>query len=363
MRIEKSATSALVARFLVGYVRPVQKIRLKDVAARAGVAVNTASTILNRRPNSWASAATEERVFLAAAELGYKPNRAAQSLRRGRFNAIAFVIADLNNPFYTAFADALEEAAGERGYDVIIETWRNDLSRERRILDELENRQVDGIAAFLSDPESHRTYLGALARQETPFIVLSSTGTAALPVDAVLADFESGLAVAVDSLAQLGHRRFAFVSALAEGQFAGKRRELFLRLLASRGLVDSAFSVIDCAPTVAGAHDSAAALLRSQERPTAIIAMNDIAAIGVMRAATDAGLQIPRDVSVVGADDIPLGVFLPVSLSTIAQPIGEMARFTVEQLISRIEAKEFEPTPVTKIFPTRYIARESVGPT
>ena len=81
-----------------------------------------------------------------------------------------------------------------------------------------------------------------------------------------------------------------------------------------------------------------------------------------MRAATDAGLQIPRDVSVVGADDIPLGVFLPVSLSTIAQPIGEMARFTVEQLISRIEAKEFEPTPVTKIFPTRYIARESVGP-
>ncbi len=280
----------------------------------------------------------------------------------GRFNAIALVIADLHNPYYTAFADALEDVAGERGYDVLIETWRNDLRRERRILDELENRQVDGIAAFLSDPEAHREYLGILARQQTPFVVLSTTGGAALPVDSALADFESGLAAAIDSLLQHGHRRFAFVSALAEGQYAGRRPELFRRLLGERGISESDFSTSDCAPTVESARDSAALLLRSPVRPTAIIAMNDLSAIGVMRAASDVRLQIPRDISIVGADDIPLGVFLPVSLSTIAQPIGEMARRTAAQLIERIEAKEHSPAPVAMVFPTRYIARESVGP-
>lgn len=335
----------------------MQKIRLKDVAARAEVAVNTASTILNRRPNSWASKETTERVFRAAIELGYKPNRAAQSLRMGRFNAIALLIADLQNPLYTVFADALEDAVGERGYDVFIESWRNDLRRERRILDELENRQVDGVVAFLSAPDAHREYLGVLARQQTPFVVLSTTGEPELPVDSVLADFESGLAAAVDSLLALGHRRFAFVSAMADGQFAGRRPELFLRLLAERG--DA--SIIHCSPSIESARSSAAARLAVADRPTAIFAMNDLAAIGVMRAAADAGLQVPRDLSVVGADDIPLGVFLPVSLSTIAQPIVEMARHTAEQIISRIEAKEYDPKHSTTIFPTRYIARESVG--
>ncbi len=334
----------------------MQKIRLKDVAAQAGVAVNTASTILNRRPNSWASKETEERVFRAAAELGYKPNRAAQSLRMGRFNTIALVIADLHNPYYTAFADALEDVAEERGYDVIIETWRNDLRRERRILDELENRQVDGVAAFLSDPEAHRDYLGLLARQETPFVVLSTTGVGALPVDSGLADFESGLSAAIDALRGLGHRRFAFISALAVGQHAGGRAELFQRLLAG-----AEFSILNCAPTVDDARDAASALLRGSHRPTAIVAINDLSAIGVLRAAADAGLNAPGDLSVVGADDIPLGVFLPVSLSTIAQPIIEMARFAAEQLFARIEAKEYDPAPVTRIFPTKFIARESVG--
>lgn len=325
------------------------------------MAVNTASTILNRRPNSWASKATEERVFRAAADLGYKPNRAAQALRVGRFNAIALVIADLHNPFYTAFADALEEAAGERGYDVLIETWRNDLRRERKILDDLENRQVDGIAAFLSDPEAHRTYLETLARQQTPFVVLSTTGEPELPVDSALSDFESGLVSAVNSMLQLGHRRFAFISALAEGQYAGRRPEIFRQLLAELGISDADFTMSHCAPTVESARSTAAEILRGPLKPTAIISLNDLSAIGVMRAAADAGLQIPRDLSIVGADDIPLGIYLPVSLSTIAQPIVEMARHTADRLISRIESKEHDPKPVTRIFPTQFISRESVG--
>ena len=87
-----------------------RKVRLKDVAERAGVAVNTASTILNRRPNSWASKETEERVFNAAKELGYRPSKTARALQSGRYNSIGFLIQDLTNPFYATLADALETA-------------------------------------------------------------------------------------------------------------------------------------------------------------------------------------------------------------------------------------------------------------
>jgi LacI family transcriptional regulator len=341
----------------------VQKIRLKDVAARAGVAVNTASTILNRRPNSWASKETEERVFKAAAELGYKPNRAAQALRFGRFQALALVIADLHNPYYTAFADAMEEAASEHGYDVLIETWRNDLDRERDILDKLENRNVDGVAAFLSDPDAHRDYLAAQSAAGTPYVVLSTTGEPALPVDAVLADFEGGLKEAVESMVQLGHRRFAFICALAKGQYAGRRPELFKRLLSEHGIAESAFDMIECNHTVASARDAALELFSrpAEARPTAVIALNDISAIGVMRAAVMKGLQVPRDVSIVGVDDIPLASLLPVSLSTIAQPINEMARRAVAMLLARVQDKETPRAPEQGVFPTTFVRRESMG--
>src|SRR5688572_10183416 len=135
------------------------KVRLKDVAARAGVAINTASTILNRRPNSWASKETEERVFRAAQELGYKPNRAAVALRSGKFNSIALLIPDLHNPFYCAFADLLEREAEKRNYDLLVESWRTDLDRERHCLEDIVDREVDGVAAMLSDNPPHRAFL------------------------------------------------------------------------------------------------------------------------------------------------------------------------------------------------------------
>ena len=113
------------------------KIRLKDVAERAGVAVNTASTILNRRPNSWASKETEERVFLAAKDLGYRPNRAAVALRSGRFNTVGLLIADLENPFYTHFSRVFGNEISGRGYDLVIGNWQTDLAREKKLLEEV----------------------------------------------------------------------------------------------------------------------------------------------------------------------------------------------------------------------------------
>jgi LacI family transcriptional regulator len=116
-----------------------KRIRLKDVAERAGVAVNTASTILNRRPNSWASKETEARVFQAARELGYRPSKTARALRSGRYHTIGLLIQDLTNPFFSTLADELEAAVEERGYDLLVENCRSSLVREKHLLADLED--------------------------------------------------------------------------------------------------------------------------------------------------------------------------------------------------------------------------------
>lgn len=338
------------------------RVRLKDVAALAGVAVNTASTILNRRPNSWASKETEERVFKAASELGYRPNRAAVGLRYGRFNTIALLIADLHNPYYTTFADLLEVEAEKYGYDVLIESWRTDLALEKHCLEYIMDRQVDGVAAFLSDPEVHRPFLEKQFQAGRPFVGFGFTGGPSLPVDSVLVDFAGGLGEAIDQLYHSGHRRFAFLSALAEGQESGSRPELFGRLLAEKGISTSMFDSVRCDHSIESARTTALELLKRprEARPTALIALNDLSAIGALRAAVECGIQVPAELSVVGVDDIPLGRFLPVALSTIAQPLVEMAQRTAAMLVERIEGQG-PSVPQSAVFSTRFITRESTG--
>src|SRR5690606_19764062 len=110
-----------------------RKVRLKDVAERAGVAVNTASTILNQRPNAWASKETEARVFEAAKELGYRPSRTARALQSGRYNSICLFIPDLTNPFSATLADELAVAVEERCYSLLVENCRTSLVRDTRL--------------------------------------------------------------------------------------------------------------------------------------------------------------------------------------------------------------------------------------
>lgn len=340
------------------------KVRLKDVAARAGVAVNTASTILNRRPNSWASKETEARVFKAAADLGYRPNRAAVGLRFGKFNTLALLLADLHNPYYTAFADLLGREAERRGYDLLIESWRTDLAREQHCLVDVSDRQADGVAAFLSDNEPHRPFLETQAAARRPFVALASAGGEPLPVDSVLVEFNRGLREAVDTLFDLEHRRFAFLCALAPGQSDGHRVELFRRLLDERGIGGDGFDFVRCDHSIGSAHAVAKELLRRPDatRPTALIALNDLSAIGAMRAAAELGLEVPGRLSIVGVDDIPFARFLPVSLSTIAQPLEEMAEATTRLLIRRVDDGTGEYVPERVVFPTKFVRRESIGP-
>lgn len=337
------------------------RVRLKDVAAKANVAVNTASTILNRRPNSWASKETAERVFKAAEELGYRPNRAALGLRIGRFHAIGLLIADINNPFYTTFAHHLSLEAERHGYDVVIESWRSDLQREKVCLEEIMNRQLDGVVAFLSDRQVHQDYLNRQFTSGTPFVIFGSSVGDQVPVDCVISDFEVGLRQAVTRLLELGHRHFMFLSALAEGQTDGHRNRLFAQLMAEKAGMGVRYEVLRSGPAIEDAYGVARERLTAGERPTAIVALNDLAAIAAIRAAGDQGLRVPQDISVLGVDDIPMGVFLPAKLSTIAQPLEGMAKKAWELVFSRINSGKDLGGPRQEVFLTQFRERETTG--
>ncbi len=342
-----------------------KRIRLKDVAERAGVAVNTASTILNRRPNSWASKDTEERVFQAAKELGYRPSKTARALRSGRYHTIGLLIQDLTNPFFSTLADELEAAVEERGYDLLVENCRSSLMREKHLFADLDDLEVDGSVLWLSDNEVFRQELAEMARGRHPVVVLGNGIPASpYPVDAVLSDFTQGLSDAVDALCRLGHKRFAFVSALAEGQADGQRPRLFQEMLSARGIPAANIDILRTGHTVESACETFAAFLRkrTEKRPTALLAMNDLAAIGAMRAAIEAGLAVPADLSVVGVDDVPLSSFLPITLSSIRQRYKKITRAAAELLISRIESAEGGLPPRQEVFSSVYTPRESVGP-
>jgi DNA-binding LacI/PurR family transcriptional regulator len=343
-----------------------KRIRLKDVAERAGVAVNTASTILNRRPNSWASKDTEARVFQAARELGYRPSKTARALRSGRYHTIGLLIQDLTNPFFSTLADELEAAVEERGYDLLVENCRSSLVREKHLLADLEDLEVDGSVLWLSDNEVFRPELTEMANAKRPVVVLGNgIPEKPIPVDAVLSDFTQGLTDAVDALCQLGHKRFAFVSALAEGQADGQRPRLFQEMLAARGIPAGNIDILRTGHTVESACETFAGFLkkRPDKRPTALFAMNDLAAIGAMRAAIEAGLSIPADLSIVGVDDVPLCSYLPITLTSIRQRYKKITRTAADLLISRIESADASALPPRQeVFSTVYTPRESVGP-
>jgi len=343
------------------------RVRLKDVAAKAGVAVNTASTILNRRPNSWASKETEERVFAAAAEMGYRPNKTARALRSGRFHTIGLIIQDVTNPFFCTIADELEAAVEARGYDLLVESCRSTLDREKHLLHELVDLEVDGTVLWLSNNETYREELTDMFAKKMPVVALGNgVPDIALPTDAVLSDFTQGLQDAVKDLLARGHRRFAFLSAQAEGTDDGSRSEIFQQMLNAAGIPSSAIHLLHTGHRIDQAYHTFLGFLQQnkKQRPTAVVAMNDIAAVACMRAAVEAGLSVPGDLSIVGVDDIPLCEYLPTTLSSIRQRYKKITQEAADLLIQRIEqpdaAEVSQPRQV--IFPTIYTPRESVGP-
>ena len=307
---------------------------LNEVAARAGVTPATVSNVLRNKGR--VGEATRRRVLDAVSALGYRPHLPARALAEGRAPTIALMVSSIANPFYPEFALAVENALRRKGQFLIICNTAGDPQTGRAYLDQIAGTLSEGVLVMNAnlDFEDLRTtqVRGApvvLCMWERP---LDPPG---LPCVAV--DFRLAGELAARHLLELGHRRIgAIVGSKVYGIHAA-RYDGFLDAMRAVGLDGEAAPVRYAPDTTQGGYDAALDLLKAHPDLTALFASNDLPALGAMQAAADLGLEVPRDLSVIGITDIQLARESRPALTTVAVPTVEAAEFAVELLLELIE--------------------------
>jgi DNA-binding LacI/PurR family transcriptional regulator len=320
-------------------------VTMEDVAREAGVSRALVSLVMRESPK--VSDKRRARVLETAQRLGYRPNVMARRLASRRTRTIGVLLNDLGNPFFPEITDGIFEAAEELGYQLLIGTGRRQAAGERRAIDAFLEHRVDGIVLVSPRlPVAEILAIGA-----TTHAVVVGQPLRAGHVDSVTNDDVAGAKLAVRHLAELGHTRIAHVDG-GRGAGASARRAGYLREMAERGLEPR---VIPGEFTEDAGVRAAELLLASGELPTAVFAANDLVAAGALDRFEDAGLRIPKDISIVGYDNTFLAALHHMSLTTIHQPRPEIGRLALTTLIKRIDGArhagvhlKLEPTLVMR---------------
>ena len=267
------------------------------------------------------------------------------------------------NPFYATLAETLETEIAPHGYDLILESSHADVRREADHLRSITNRQVDGFVCVLIDHERNRSTLQEYRERGKAVVSMHETGMSNVPVDAITVNFRAGTTQAVQYLIGLGHRRIAFLLVVSEDQREGERPDVFRELVKECGFRPEDVSFVRCDHTIASARAATSQLLNRSpgQRPTAVLAHNDLAAIGVIRGALDLGMTVPGDLSVIGVDHTPIGQHLTTALTTVEQPVARMVSEAVGLLLRRMEDPQYAETQ-QRTFSTRLILGESTAP-
>jgi LacI family transcriptional regulator len=333
--------------------------KLKDVARRARVSEATASLVLNRKKG--VKPETRERVLTAAQALGYTPNSIARGLATRRTHSIGLVVTDIENPFFGSVTRFVDEAILARAYTLVLSVSNDDPDMERRIISYFIGKRVEGviIVPTISRPES-LPYVEDLERHGIPF-VFSTVFHPGVEADCVMTDLRKGSYLLARYLLGLGHRRVLFLASNDRAAPVSRLRiEGLEKACREAGVPSDRLRVVECGRTNFSCGYSSTRAVLEEERPDAIIAINDIMALGAERAVRERGLRIPEDVSVCGYDDVIFSRIAEVPLTTVRQDVKRICEKTVDVLFSRITGKR-TATAVHRIRP-ELVIRTSTGP-
>ncbi len=345
-------------------------VTVRDISRESGFSVGTVSIVLNDAPLSrYISDKTKQHIKSVAQRLGYSPNQFARSLRGSRSHTIGVMVFDVTDPFCTLLLRGIETTLYQTSYLSIFADAHNDPRRFERYLEMMLERRVEGLIVIanwlvvdinlLSDLEKHRIPTVIVARELQPDAMSS-----------VIVDNEDGARKAIEHLYELGHREIAFIRgprALGDSQMRWNAVKAFARstkLKIDPKLVLEIPNVADPNHGFDTAQKLTEELLKRGPRFSALMAYDDVSALGAMRALAKAGIKVPEQCSVIGFDDVALAAFSTPPLTTIRQPMETMGSVAVdivgEAIKAKLEKREFLPTH-KKLLP-ELVVRQSTRP-
>ena len=304
-------------------------VRIKEVAKLARVSTATVSHVINK--TRFVSDDTKRKVLSAIERVGYTPNIHARNLASGQSRTLGLIISDITNPFFPDLVKSIQERALELGYDVIVLNTNYDPERDARYVQRLLELRVRGVMILTT--EMDLSVIQRLSSREIAVVFLDIGKVSPLTSN-IRIDYEKGVHEAVEHLLDLGHRQIAFISGPLRFKSAQFRRQAFLEAMKShRASLHTEPLILEGDFRLESGEQVVREMQKMKSRPTAVLAANDLMAVGALRELERAGLQVPKDVSVVGCDDISLAKLTDPQLTTIRIPRSEIGAAAVEAVL------------------------------
>jgi len=305
---------------------------IKEVAERAGVSSATAARVLGSY--GYSSSQSRKKVLAAARKLKYHPDQVARSLATGRTNVIGLVVADIENPFFAEMARGIADAAAAHGLTIVLANTDEDERKQGEAIGALRGMRVNGL---IIAPVSSQYQEDLAALHELGFpTVLVDRKVEGVDLDSVLVRNTEGAEEVVAHLVGLGHKRIGVVSDNPAITTNAERLEGYRRALLKAGLELDEALVRVARYTRESAQQEAKELLESPDRPSALFGTGNFMTMGCLMAARDLALDIPRELALVGFDDMDWATIIHPRLTTVAQPTGLIGRTAAEQLVVRM---------------------------
>lgn len=324
---------------------------MRDVAERSGFAISTVSRVLSG--TKFVAPETEAAVRQAMEDLSFHRDSHARRLARGSSDLLGLVISDIENPFYPGLIKAFETAAVDRGFEVMLCATNYDASRTDQVFRRLLENKAPGVAVMTS--RIRPAYGNLLAERGIASVALDGAAPGVLR-STLRIDYAQGAAEAVAYLHTLGHRRFAMIAGPQSRASHVAYRKAVQRAVTRFG---AHLEVVEANNDVATGEAAAARLLGNKPLPTAVLCSNDLTAMAAIRSFLRSGLRVPGDISVLGADDIPMANLTQPPLSSICIPREELGRAAVDLLVALLQSPN-KPGQ-KRMITTRLVVRESTG--
>ncbi len=331
-------------------------MNIREIAKRARVSTATVSRTINRIPTVKPQLA--KRVWKAVDELGYFPSMQARALVSGKSRIFGLIVSEITNPFFPEIVHVFEETALRHNYEILLTSTVHDTERMKAAVRRMLEHRVEGVAVMTFGMED--SLLNDLKLRKVP-LVFVDVGPQRPHVSNIRIEYLRGIRQAVQHLAALRHERIGFITGPLTLKSAIARRDAFLQSMKEIGMAVDPDLIVEGNHMLEGGEKAFEKLLALSTRPTAVLCSNDMTAMGVMRKSYAKGIVIPRDLSVIGFDNIRITQYTLPPLTTIEMSQTEIARMAFQALLEDVQRKSPNPKGTEYVLMTGLVLRESTA--